>query len=215
MAQVILPSSYSNSIYSPTLYGYSKMINLCKATNNEIELLNRINIRHCQYFYGRQRLMGSVELVATADFLPFLEYIHSCMNASPTPALAATNLQLSEQRRSFSLSQQMVDTSPNLAPPVRRCSNESTKGIKIAKSIDMGCKTVLDSRKSVVMNLPELQMNGVSTNNLTHTPTRYSAKRKSEKLLSTNVSHPQHLTNKRTHNSPIMPIGGEYFRVIW
>ena len=89
-------------------YHYWKQIDLFKATPNEINLLNRINARHCYWSYTRQPFNSSTELVCVADFLPFLEHLllHYSNDSARLAASAKKSVPSSAQTRVDATSQQ-------------------------------------------------------------------------------------------------------------
>ena len=87
-----LPDNPENIIRRAQFYNYGKKIELCRATPNEVELLNRINAHHSHWTYSQQPFTATTDLVNVSDFLPLLEYVRSFSKSQSVPRTAKTNL---------------------------------------------------------------------------------------------------------------------------
>lgn len=118
MVLKLLPDFPEDVIYRAAYYRFWEKIELCKATQSEVDLLNRINAHHSSWAYSRQPFTASTELVSVSDFLRFFEHLRLHYKAQSLP--------LTSSKESPQAKSQPLETRARLRPTAS--DKEATNG---------------------------------------------------------------------------------------
>jgi len=123
MLHKVLPEYPEDILRRSLNYQYRKSIDLFTATPSEVELLNRINVRHAHWAYSRHPFNSETELVSAADFLPFYEHLQLFLKSSSIPRASSVGSSKQILPQAQKSSQNSADFAVNMRNANRRNSS--------------------------------------------------------------------------------------------